>query len=217
MPGKSMTTGEEGLVNAILEFDEDAVCDQVQQLMDAGEEPLQIAEIARQAMEKVGDMFQNKKLFLTELIMAGELLTSIMKRLGFTTDVGAQVQDAKGVILLGTVAGDIHDIGKNIVASILVSNGFRVIDIGVDVPPARFVEKVLEHEPGVVGLCGLLTVAFDSMKATIDALQEAGLREEVKVIIGGGAVDQKVCDYVGADAWGATASDAVKLCQEYFS
>jgi len=212
-----MTTGEEGLVNAILEFDEDAVCDQVQQLMDAGEEPLQIAEIARQAMEKVGDMFQNKKLFLTELIMAGELLTSIMKRLGFTTDVGAQVQDAKGVILLGTVAGDIHDIGKNIVASILVSNGFRVIDIGVDVPPARFVEKVLEHEPGVVGLCGLLTVAFDSMKATIDALQEAGLREEVKVIIGGGAVDQKVCDYVGADAWGATASDAVKLCQEYFS
>ncbi|HME53988.1 MAG TPA: cobalamin-dependent protein [Candidatus Lokiarchaeia archaeon] len=217
MLGKILTEDEEGLVEAILEFDEDAVGTRVQQLMDAGVEPLQIAEIARQAMEKVGEMFQIKKLFLTELIMAGELLTSIMKRLGFTSDANAQVQDSKGVVLLGTVAGDIHDIGKNIVANILVSNGFHVIDIGVDVPPVKFVEKVQEHEPGVVGLCGLLTVAFDSMKATIDALQEAGLREKIKVIIGGGAVDQKVCDYVGADAWGATASDAVRLCQEYFS
>src|SRR5271157_3982505 len=199
MLGKILTEDEEGLVEAILEFDEDAVGTRVQQLMDAGVEPLQIAEIARQAMEKVGEMFQ------------------IMKRLGFTSDANAQVQDSKGVVLLGTVAGDIHDIGKNIVANILVSNGFHVIDIGVDVPPVKFVEKVQEHEPGVVGLCGLLTVAFDSMKATIDALQEAGLREKIKVIIGGGAVDQKVCDYVGADAWGATASDAVRLCQEYFS
>jgi len=215
MPGKSSSVDNQGLINAILEFDEDAVGDQVQQLLDTGVNPLQIAEIAKQAMEKVGDMFQTKKLFLTELIMAGELLKSIMKRLGFSSEGNGQVQDAKGVVLLGTVAGDIHDIGKNIVASILVSNGFRVVDIGVDVPPARFVEEVLEHQPGVVGLCGLLTVAFDSMKATINALQEAGLREKVKIIIGGGAVDQKVCEYVGADAWGATASDAVKLCQEY--
>jgi len=149
--------------------------------------------------------------------MAGELLSSIMKRLGFASGENANIQEPKGVVLIGTVAGDIHDIGKNIVASILGANGFRVIDIGVDIPPAKFVEKVEEYQPGVVALCGLLTIAYDSMKATVAALQDAGLRDNMKIIIGGGAVDQKVCDYVGADAWGATASDAVTLCKQYFA
>jgi methanogenic corrinoid protein MtbC1 len=217
MAEMNLTEDESKLFDAILELDEDAVLTCVQQLVDAGEEPIQIAEVARQAMEKVGVLFQTKKLFLTELIMAGELLSSIMNRLGFAPGENANVQDSKGVVLLGTVAGDIHDIGKNIVGSILASNGFTVVDIGVDVPPAKFVEKVEEHQPGIVGLCGLLTVAFDSMKATVAALQDAGLRDNVKIIIGGGAVDQSVCDYVGADGWGATASDAVKLCQEYLA
>jgi methanogenic corrinoid protein MtbC1 len=141
-------------------------------LLQTKTDPLQIAEVARQAMEKVGGMFQNKEIFLTELIMAGELLKNIMGLLGFTPEKMAQIQGSKGKVLLGTVAGDIHDIGKNIVAGLLASNGYQVIDIGVDLAPAKFVEAVKQHKPAIVGLCGLLTVAFDSMKATVDALKK---------------------------------------------
>ncbi len=210
-----LSADKQALVDAILDFDEEKVNAQVQALLKSGNDPVQIAEVARQAMEKVGLMFQNKEIFLTELIMAGELLKNIMGLLGFTPEKMAQIQGSKGKVLLGTVAGDIHDIGKNIVAGLLASNGYQVIDIGVDLAPGKFVEAIKQHKPAVVGLCGLLTIAFDSMKATINALEKAGLRNNVKVIVGGGAVDEKVSQYVGADAWGATAADAVKLCQQY--
>ncbi|MBN2151796.1 MAG: cobalamin-dependent protein [Candidatus Lokiarchaeota archaeon] len=215
MPGRSLAAEEQALVDAILEFDEDAVLEQVQRLRSGGKDPLQIVEVARVAMDEVGQRFQTKQLFLTELIMGGELLKSTMRALGFATGTPARAEGAKGKVLLGTVAGDIHDIGKNIVLSLLVANGYDVVDIGVDVPAGRFVEEVRRYRPDVVGMCGLLTVAFDSMKATVDALVGAGLRDEVKVIVGGGAVDQKVCDYVGADAWGPTAADAVAICRKW--
>jgi 5-methyltetrahydrofolate--homocysteine methyltransferase len=215
MPAISLTQDEKGLVDAILDFDEDSVLAQVQRLKASGKDPLQIVEIARLAIDEVGQRFQKKQMFLTELIMGGELLKSTMRELGFSPDKPAQVQGAKGKVLLGTVAGDIHDIGKNIVLSLLAASGYHVIDIGVDVPPAKFVEEVRKHQPDVVGMCGLLTVAFDSMKATVDGLKKAGLRDKVKVIVGGGAVDQKVCDYVGADAWGPTAADAVTFCRKW--
>ncbi len=210
-----LTADKQALVNAILDFDEDKVNVQVQTLLKTGTDPLQIAEVARQAMDKVGQMFQNKEIFLTELIMAGELLKGIMGLLGFTPEKIAQAQGSKGKVLLGTVAGDIHDIGKNIVAGLLASNGYQVIDIGVDLPPTKFVEAVKQHQPKVVGLCGLLTIAYDSMKATIDALKKEGFNKQMKIIVGGGAVDQKVSDFVGADGWGGTAADAVKLCQHF--
>lgn len=215
MGEKPLTADKQALLNAILDFDEDKVTVQVQTLLKTGNDPLQIAEVARQAMDKVGQMFQKKEIFLTELIMAGELLKCIMGLLGFTPEEMAQTQGSKGKVVLGTVAGDIHDIGKNIVAGLLASNGYQVIDIGVDLPPAKFVDAVKQHHPAVLGLCGLLTVAYDSMKATIDALKQAGLRGSVKVIVGGGAVDQKVSDFVGANGWGGTAADAVKLCQQF--
>lgn len=211
----ALSVDKQALVNAILDFDEDKVTAQVQAMLNAKTDPLQIAEVARQAMDKVGQMFQNKEIFLTELIMAGELLKGILGLLGYTPEKMGQVQGSKGKVILGTVAGDIHDIGKNIVAGLLASNGYKVIDIGVDLPPAKFVDAVKQHQPAVLGLCGLLTIAYDSMKATIDALKQAGLRKKVKVIVGGGAVDQKVSEFVGADGWGGTAADAVKLCQQF--
>ncbi len=211
----ALSVDKQALVNAILDFDEDKVTAQVQAMLNAKTDPLQIAEVARQAMDKVGQMFQNKEIFLTELIMAGELLKGILGLLGYTPEKMGQVQGSKGKVILGTVAGDIHDIGKNIVAGLLASNGYQVIDIGVDLPPAKFVDAVKQHQPAVLGLCGLLTIAYDSMKATIDALKQAGLRKKVKVIVGGGAVDQKVSEFVGADGWGGTAADAVKLCQQF--
>nr|MDO8088735.1 cobalamin-dependent protein [Candidatus Sigynarchaeum springense] len=215
MPAKTLAADEQALLDAILDFDEDAVLAQVGKMRSGGKDPLQIVEVARLAMDEVGKRFQNKQIFLTELIMGGELLKSTMKALGFSAGAPAQGKSGKGRIVLGTVAGDVHDIGKNIVQSLLVANDFNVIDIGVDVPVARFVEEVRKHQPDVVGMCGLLTVAFDSMKATVEGLVKAGLRDKVKVIVGGGAVDQEVCDYVGADGWGPTAADAVTFCRKW--
>jgi methanogenic corrinoid protein MtbC1 len=121
-------------------------------------------------------------------------------------------REKRGKVVIGTVKGDIHDIGKDIVVGLLQANDYEVIDLGVDVPPARFVEAIQMSHASVVGLSGLLTIAFDSMKATIVALAEAGLRSKVKVMVGGGSVTEQVRDYVGADALGADAQAAVSLC-----
>jgi 5-methyltetrahydrofolate--homocysteine methyltransferase len=120
-----------------------------------------------------------------------------------------------GRVLMGTVDGDIHDIGKDVVVFMLDANGFEVIDLGVDVAPATFVEKIRETQPDVVGLSGLLTLAFDSMKATVDTIREAGLREKVKIMIGGAPVDDHVREYAGADAWGKDAMEAVALAKQW--
>ncbi len=119
----------------------------------------------------------------------------------------------QGTVVIGTVQGDIHDIGKDIVGFMLDVNGFEVVDLGVDVPASAFVAKVEEVKPQVVGLSGFLTLAFDQMKATVDAIRAAGLRDQVKIMIGGAIMDETVRAYIGADAYGADATAAVRLVQ----
>ena len=121
----------------------------------------------------------------------------------------------KGKVLIGTVKGDIHDIGKNIVTFLLEANGFEVRDIGIDQSPASFVEAVREFRPAVVGMSGLLTLTFGAMKETVKALQDAGLREQVKIMIGGGQMSEKVKEYAGADAYGPDAMAGVRLCRQW--
>ena len=123
--------------------------------------------------------------------------------------------EKKGKILLGTVAGDIHDIGKDIVKFLLDANGYDVMDLGIDVPPEVFVEKMKEYDPQIVALSGFLTLAFDAMKETIEMMRAAGMKESVKIMIGGGTIDERIVSYVGADAYGDTAMDAVKLADEW--
>ena len=118
-------------------------------------------------------------------------------------------------MVLGTVQGDLHDIGKNIVTFMLEINGFRVIDLGIDVPIANFIESIKEHKPQVVGLSGFLTLAFDAMKKTVEAINEAGLRNNIKIMIGGGQMDDEIKKYVKADAYGKDAIAAVNLCREW--
>lgn len=211
-----MDAKEQKLVDAILDFDEDEVIEQVKQLKGAGKTPFQIMEVSKAAMDEIGRMFQEKEIFLTELIMSGELLSTVMNELGltgdFTTSSGAQ---SKGKIVLGTVKDDVHDIGKNIIKSLLISNGFQVFDIGVDVPIEKFVAEVKKHQPQIVAMSGLLTVAYDSMKATIKAFEKEGIRKNFKVIIGGGATDKQVADYVGADDFGASAIDGVEKISKW--
>jgi 5-methyltetrahydrofolate--homocysteine methyltransferase len=211
--------GEVGkaLIDAILDFDEDDVIEEVKKLKEAGKTPLKIMEVCKNAMDQVGKMFQDKEIFLTELIMSGELLNTIMGELGLTeASLGSTDGTSKGKILIGTVKDDIHDIGKNIIKSLLISNGYEVLDIGEDVPIDKFVEEVKNYNPQVVAMSGLLTVAYDSMKATIEAFEKAGIRNKFKVIIGGGATDQKVAEYAKADDFGASAIDGVEKINKYF-
>jgi methanogenic corrinoid protein MtbC1 len=180
----------------------------------AGVDPLEILASCREAMAEVGRRFESGDYFVPELILAGEMLRSISELVKPLMS-GASAQAKKARIVLGTVAGDIHDIGKDIVYFMLDVNGFEVIDLGVDVPVATFVEKVREAKPQIVALSGFLTLAYDSMRDTVKALEEAGLRKDLKIMIGGGVVDEQVRVFTGADAYGLDAMAAVNLAKTW--
>jgi len=202
------------LVEAIADMRDEEAVELAGRLLDGGTPPLEILEDCRKAMAIVGRRFENEEYFIPELILAGETLKSISEVVKPRLPGGGG--GAKnGKIVLGTVAGDIHDIGKDIVSFMLDVNGFEVVDLGVDVPVDTFVATVREVRPEIVALSGFLTLAFDSMKDTIEALEKAGLRDGVKIMIGGGTVDDTVREYARADAYGETATDAVKLAKAW--
>lgn len=203
----------EQLVKAFVELDEGGVLQLVEQRLGAGEDPLTILEDCRQGMNEVGKLFEQGEYFISELIMAGEIFKQAMQLL--LPKLAAEGPAARGKVVIGTVKGDIHDLGKNIVVTLLKAANYEVHDLGVDVPPERFVETVKETGAKVLGMSGLLTISFDSMKRTVQALTEAGLRDKVKVMVGGGMTSEDVCKYVGADAWGADAQAAVTLCNQW--
>ena len=193
---------------------EDDVLALVKEKIAQGADPMGILNDARQAMEVVGKRFETGEYFIPDLIMAGEILKEIsemVKPLLEKSGSGAK----KGKVLIGTVAGDIHDIGKDIVTFMLDVSGFDVLDIGIDVPVQTFIDKIKEFQPQVVGLSGFLTLAFDSMKKTIEAIDKEGLRDNVKIMIGGGQIDETVKAYVGADAYGKDAVAGVQLCKQW--
>ena len=177
---------------------EDQLFDDVKRQLNEGVPPEEIFVELQKGMEIVGDRFQSQEYYLSELIMAADIFknASALLQEKFQLDE----KDKIGTMVLGTVAGDIHDIGKDIVSLIFSSNGFKVIDLGVDVPVERFVDAVKEHKPQLVGLSCLLTTSFNNMRATVAALEEAGLRNGVKVLVGGGPLDKATCEYVKADA-----------------
>lgn len=213
-----MSGDQEALVTAIADMKEAEAVVLVRKLIADGVAPIDILASCRQAMDIVGARFEAQEYFIPELVLAGEMLDqigSIVKPL-IKEQAGPAVETA-GKVLIGTVAGDLHDIGKNIVTFMLDVNGFEVIDLGVDVPKEAFVEAIKTHRPQVAGLSGFLTLAFDSMKDTIDAIEAAGLRDQVKISIGGGQVDEQVRRYTGADAFGLTAMDAVAQCKGWIA
>jgi len=211
-----MQENEKQLVDALAEMREEEALTLARAMLAGGSNPLRVLELCREAMEIVGKRFEEGEYFLPELILGGEMLEAIgaiAKPLIKQTPGG----EAKthGRVLIGTVHGDLHDIGKNIVTFMLDINGFEIKDLGIDVPAATFVEAVREFQPAVVGLSGFLTLAFDSMRDTVSAIESAGLREGRKIIIGGGQVDEAVRAYTGADAFGGNAMAAVALCREW--
>ena len=203
---------DDDLVGALADLREQEALSLVQARLDAGDDPLSIFDDARRAMEIVGERFSASEYFIPELVYAGEILKEIsaIVKPRMTTDA-----DVSGIgkVIIGTVAGDIHDIGKDIVVFMLDVNGFEVLDLGVDVPVERFVETIKETSSPVVGLSGFLTLAFQSMKDTIAAIEQAGLRNDVKIMIGGGPIDEHVRSFTGADAFGTDAMAAVELAK----
>ncbi len=194
------------------ELEEDRLLEAVSQSVAAGDDPLSIVEACRGGMEEVGRRFSGGDYFVSELIVSAELFNSVMKILG-PKMAAASDGGPKPKVVIGTVKGDVHDIGKDIVVAMLKCNGFEVYDVGVDAAPKVFVDKVKETGAEVVGLSGLLTVAFAPMEETVKALRAAGLK--TKVMIGGGMTDEMVREKVGADAWGHDAMAAVRLARSY--
>ncbi len=204
------------LVENISEMKEQEAIEEATNLLEKGYDPLKILGECKEAMDIVGQRFSDGKYFIPELMMAGEILGQISKITKSKLSSTANKEEVSlGKLVLGTVHGDIHDLGKNIVSFMLDLNGFDVIDIGVDVPPEKFVEAVKDHNPDMVGLCGLLTLAYDPMKNTVSAIDEAGLRDNVKIMIGGGAVDEEIRKFCNADAYGKDAIAAVSLAKQW--
>ncbi len=186
----------------------------VKSRLGAGEDPLAILNDVRNAMEVIGKRFEKKEYFIPDLVYSGEILNQITEIVKPKMSGPAATQKL-GKVILGTVVGDIHDIGKNIVNFMLDTSGFEVYDLGVDIPPQVFVDKISETKAPVVLLSGFLTLAFDSMKQTVDAIKAAGLRDKVKICIGGGQIDDNVRKYTGADGWGPDAMTAVSFSRKW--
>lgn len=192
---------------------ENEVIDLVQKRLNGGDDPMRIIADCQRGVQIVGKKFEEGQYYISDLIMAGEIFKQINAKLA--GKLSANSGPSLGKIVFGTVKDDIHDIGKDLVVQLLRASNFEVVDLGVDVPAEKFVQAVKDTGATVVGLSCLLTFAYDSIKATIDALENAGLRSSVKVIIGGGPIDETVKKYTGADAWGADPHSAVKQASQW--
>ena len=201
---------EEDLVALIAELKKQDAIRMTEQRLNAGEDPLKILDDARRAMQIVGGRFSDGTYFIPDLVYSGKILGVIaeMVKPGLSQTSESQ---KRGKIVIGTVAGDLHDIGKDLVTFMLDVNGFEVYDLGIDVQPQTFVEKIKEVRPEIVGLSGFLTSVYQVMKDTVDAIVEADLRDAVKIMIGGGVMDDEIKRYCGADAYGPDAMAAVDL------
>jgi 5-methyltetrahydrofolate--homocysteine methyltransferase len=203
-----------GLKEAVIELREDDALRIADEQLQGGVDPLDVVTACREAMDVIGQRFAEGDAFIPELIMAGEIMQGITAKLKpylKSESAGSKL----GAVVICTVQGDIHDIGKDIVVTMLDIAGFEVIDLGVDVPVAKVVDTLRESKAQVLGLSGLLTVAFDSMRATVAAVEVAGLRGDVKIMLGGAPVTDAVVEYAGADAWGKDAVAAVDLAKSW--
>jgi methanogenic corrinoid protein MtbC1 len=200
---------------AVVELDEARVISLVKGALAAGESSVDIIHAVQDGLRAVGERYERKEIFLAGLIMAGEIFRDVvdLAQTGLEDELAG---DASGRVLLGTVSGDIHDIGKNMAALAFRMFGFTVEDLGVNVPPARFLEAAKRFRPDVVGMSGLLLVAFTSMQETIALLRQHSAELDPKpiLVIGGGTINDQVARYVGADLWTDDAMAGVRLCQQ---
>lgn len=205
----------EALFTALTELDEDATLDLARKLLDEGDAtPLAIVQSCQRAMIVVGERYEKREYFLSGLIVAGEIFKGVLDLLG-PLELRMPAGNHAGTVVLGTVAGDIHDIGKNMFKSALRTFGFTVIDLGVDVPPERFLEEVERSRPDVLCLSGLVSTAYNSMKKTVGLIRanSGHLDSAPPIVIGGATIDDEVCRFAGADSWSTDAMEGVRICE----
>ena len=203
----------EEISRALADLDREAAVEGVARALREGAEPASVLTACQEGMVGVGDKFASGEYYISDLMLAADIFKEASAQLDSALLAAGGAKG--GAVVIGTAHGDIHDIGKDIVVNMLRASAYDVTDLGVDVPAERFVEAVKQTGAKVVGLSGLLTTSFDSMRRIIEALAEAGLRDSVKVMVGGGPTDANVCTYVGADGWGHDATDAIKLCRSW--
>ncbi|CAB1061677.1 Uncharacterized corrinoid protein [Olavius sp. associated proteobacterium Delta 1] len=203
------------LADALRDLDENRVYDLVDQKIDQGVSALAIIDECNAGMVAVGELFSENTYFLSQLMFSANILQNVMSRLEPILE-GTQKKDAIGKVVIGTVNGDIHDIGKNIVVTLLRGCGFEVIDLGVGVPAEKFVEALKESGAGVLGLSALLSTTYPEMKHVVEAVNQAGLREQVKIIIGGAPVNEQVRQFTGADYYEEDAVTGINRCKDIY-
>ena len=206
---------KEDLAQALVDFNKDVVLAGIMQRLKEGEEPIQLIRELQDGMGRIGQKFETGDFFLSELLMSADLFSKAMEIL--EPRLQETSMETIGTIVMGTPKGDIHDIGKNIFCTVAKGNGFEVIDLGVNVPAQRFVDAVAELKPQILGFSALLTPSFEPMKAVVDLLVEKGLRDQVKIIVGGGVTTETVKKYVGADAQTADVMDGIKQCKDFLN
>jgi dimethylamine corrinoid protein len=205
------------LSDAMAALDKDGLLAAVEKELAADRDPLEMVEEARQGLELVGEEFDQGNYFLMELMWAAEIFKDAMALVRPRLKELHGSTATKGTVLMGTVAGDVHDLGKNIVKDLLDCSGFEVVDLGVDVPAQVFVEKIKEHGPQVVGMSALLTAAIDEVNKTVTAIEEAGLREGIKVIVGGGIVGEVKRAMLNVDHATTNANEGVRLIERWIT
>jgi len=202
------------LIELVADLKEKEALDLVQIRIQMKDDPLAIVEDCQEGLRLVGERYEKREYFLSGLIMAGEIFREVMEFLAPLIEVEFQGNES-GLILLGTVKGDIHDIGKNNLSLLLTGYGFTVHDLGVDVPPVEFLNSALILHPDIIGLSGLLTSSYDSMRETVQVLRSTTDLKvaSTPIVLGGNQLNEQVCRYVGADAWVTDAMTGVRLCQ----
>lgn len=206
---------EEKIINRIANLEEESVLKLANEALDEGMEPIRLLELVSEGMTKVGKLYEIKEYFIADLIMAGVIFKEILKLEKMQAHFHSISTNKLGTVMIGTVKGDIHDIGKDILKGMLEANRFKVIDLGVDVPPELFVTKFEKYHPDIIGLSGILTSTIDPMKETVDAFVNSENRDKVKIILGGSHLTAEACRYIGADNFACNVSVGVRRCKEW--
>ena len=202
------------LAEALATCREDEVRREVRQMLESGTPPAEILAECNRGMVELGNRFQRGDCFIPELMFGGMIMKTIMADLGPLLDKSGASVGSVGTVVVGSVQHDVHDIGKDILIMMLRGVGFTVIDLGVDAPSDKFVKAIVEHRPAVVGMSILLTTCFKSVVATVDAIRQAGLRDKVKLMVGGAAASELLSQNAGCDFYGKTAVDGVDFASQ---
>lgn len=212
---KDLQKKERSLIKYVEQLDEVNALKLADELLNDGMDPLYLLDLINEGMNRVGKLYESRDYFIADLIMAGLIFKQVLELDKMTAHFHVKHNNKIGKVLLGTVKGDIHDIGKDIFRGMLEVNGFEVIDIGVDVPKELFLKKYKEYKPDILGLSGVLTITVDTMKEVVDACVRDGVRDKVKIIVGGNHLTEETCIFIGADNFANDASVGVKVCKEW--